>query len=846
MWVLESHGDFLDGQRMWLRPGRKYLFGRVKKDGVSFAIDHKTVSRKHFIIDVADVADAEVTQIHARTKITIIDQKSKSGTSVNGHTLKGYSLSRELTNVENSVRPGSLPHELIIKWQPCVFTFHLLKKELKAGVLKTKQDRLRPFGVKAINEFVSDNTTHVVAVKRNTPKGLQALICGKNLVSESYLDALEYATTPSNLDEEDDASPLERDFDKAWPPAKDHLPPPGKEPTLRPVETYQPGPDRTSIFKDYTFVFGDQSQFDNLLPVITTGHGKALLFKVFGGETTVDEAYQFMSNAAGRKGFGDPADDFDKGGVIMIRWNAQAEHVDWATNLINQLALRLDQRAIDQSEFLDAILANDASLLRQSVPLESNVEGVVAPPPSAAQSFASIRPPTQAQGSAMANGQIAAARSQPAASQQQNGTSTSASQRPGTQAAAGEDAQHGLTPAKAAAAPPPARRERSKMPPQTQKVFDDGFDPDAIVEYEDEDEKSDGDPNPESQESEDVVKDEPRSTRKRRRSVSSERDANLADDMDDLMPAAAAMKKRKLELEAEAKRKGIPVSSSKSTTMTKKPMKPEKEIDVREIARAQRQQEAEAAKRDEEDQLPPHDENDREAADLVAIEYMQLPVRVSKPNTRTGKNPEDDPRWDPKWNGRKNFKKFQPQETGAKRLSDHVTKVMVPLVSVKKNSGGVGEKYWPKSQEEKDREKQKRRKEKQKSQRTQSSAGQTQTQTLAGTGSTRRTSGIISDDNDDDRQTSPAATRLQEEAAAIVDHEIDMDSPRRTRGDDAARSQTQQSRGTKRPAAVTTTAAKRQKKLPVTTVHGSDSDDGGDSDDMKFKFGSRRRGKGRS
>ena len=862
MWILQSHEDFLDGKRLWLRPGRKYLFGRVKKDGVSFAIDHKTVSRKHFIIDVAEVTDSEVTQIHARTQITIIDQGSKSGTSVNGFALKGDSLSRDLTNAENTVRPGSLPHELIIKWQPCIVTYHLLKKDLKAGLLKVKQDRLKPLGVKAISDFVPDHTTHVVAAKRNTPKGLQGLICGKHLVSESYLDALEYTATPTNLDLEEDASPLERDFDKSWPAPKDHLPPPGKEPTLRPVETYQPGPDRTNIFKDFTFVFGDQAQHEILLPVITTGHGKALLLKVVSGETTVDEAHTFMSNAAGRKGFGEPADDSDKGGVIMVRWTGQPEHAEWAKNLINLLALKLDQRAIDQSEFLDAILANDASLLRQSVPFESNNEGKVAPPPSFAQSFASIRQGTQPRPNGRTNmgqpnGHENTTHSGPNVSQQQQRTLDIASQKLPPQSRPVQNGQPESTPNDEAQVR--ARRDRFKMPPPTQKVFDDGFDPDAIVDYEDDD---DDDEVAEPSHVEDSepgagVKDEPTSTRKRRRDPSpSQQEQSFANDMDELLPAATAMKKRKLELEAEAKRKGLPVPfSSTSAAPAKKPKKQEKEIDVREMARAHREKEAEAARRarEEEDLLPPHDENDREPANLVQIEYMDLPVRASKAAPRTGRNPEDDSRWDPKWNGRKNFKKFRPQEAGAKRLSDHTSKVFVELVSAKKNTGGLGDKYWPKSQEDKDKEKEKRRKEKQRSQRTQSSASQarTQTQTATDTGSTRRVSGILSDDDerDQDRQTSPAATRLQEEAAAIVDHDIDMDSPRRTRGDDA-RSQTQQQtqtqvqkQGTKRPApkSAAPAAKKRQKTIPVTTVHGSDSDDGGDSDDMKFKFGSRRR-----
>ena len=851
MWILESTGDFLDGKRLWLRPGRKYLFGRVKRDGVRFAIDHKTVSRKHFVIDVAEVEDSEVSQIHARTKIKIIDQNSKSGTYVNGNHLKGDDLpSRDLPNAENSVRPGNLPHELIIRWQPCVLTFHLLKKDQKAGVLKTKQDRLKPMGIKTINDFASEFTTHLVASKRNTPKGLQALICGKYLVADSYVDALEYASTPTNLDEEEDASLLERDFDKAWPAPKDHLPPPGREATVRPIETYEPDPSRTTIFQDYTFVFGDQSQYDNLLPVITTGHGKALLFKVIHGETTIDEAYQFISNAAGRKTFGDPGVESEKGGVIMVRWVPAAEHAEWAGELINQLALKIDQRAIDQSEFLDAILANDASLLRQSIPFESNIDGRVAPPSSAVQSFASVRQSSQGQvngekSDGRTNGDGSVTRSQPSQSQQINGNGTQPSQRGRTQAVSQQQAEPVAVESQA-----PPRRERFKMPPPTQKAFDDGFDENAII-YDDNDVEEEPSQVDDS-EPEVPLKSEPQSTRKRRRSSSPDLyQKAFEDDMEELLPAATAMKKRKLEREAEAKQQGLPSPfPSKSSASVKKPRKPEKEIDVREVARAQREKEREAARRaqEDEDRLPAFDETDREPANLVIIH--DLPVRESKPAPRTGRSPKDDPRWDPKWNDKKNFKRFQPQQRGTVRLSDRATKTIVPLAPVKKVTGGLGEKYWDKSQEEKDAKKKRKKKEKQRSQRTQS--GSTQTQTAKATGSTQRVNEIVTDDDQEDeaRRPSPAATRLQEEAAAIVDHEIDIESPRRTRGDDA-RSQTQretetQARGTKRPAPATKAPApkKRQKTLPVTTVHGSDSEID-DDDGTKFKFGTRKK-KGRA
>ena len=857
MWILESSGDFLNGKRLWLKPGKKYLFGRVKKDGVRFAIDHKTVSRRHFIIEVSDVQDGEVAQIHTRTKIKIIDQNSKSGTTVNGHILKGTDLpSRELDKANNSVRPGTT-QELLIKWQPCVVTFNLQKKELKSGVLKQKQDRVRPFGIKAIAEFAPDLTTHLVVIKRNTPKGLQALITGKFLVSESFIDAIEYAATPTNLDGDEDASPLELDFDTAWPSPKDHLPAPGREPTARPVEAYQPGPDRSNIFEKYVFVFGDQAQHETLLSVITTGHGKALHLKVVEGETTLDEVYDYMLKAGGKKSADGSTSRSERGGAVLVRWDSKSGNKEWTTDLINHVALKMDQRAIDQSEFLDAILANDATLLKQAIPFESMTEGRIAPPPSmVAPSFNSIRQsvPAATQANRATNGervpgtQALASSTSPSQAQQPSQTQKMSSQMNRSQP------QDSVEPEEAT---PQSRKDRFRMPPPPRKDFDDGFDSDDIVPYEESEEEVD------VKSDEDIIKAEPQSTRKRRRSPTPEQNGDSFDEeMDDLLPAATAMKRRKLELDAEAKRKGLPPPTTFVTEVpAPKPKKKKKEIeiDVREVARAQREKEAEEAEKRRErwENMPPIDETDKAPANLVVVETLNIPVRKLKITDRT--HPEDDPRWDPKWNGRKNFKKFRPQTSAPAKRAGHASKVIVPLVEVKRKGDGIGEQYWGKTDEEKERQRKKKEKERQRSQRTQAAREtqtqtQTQTQTARGTGpDTERLDEFDFNNSEDDdaRQTSPAATRLQEEAAAIVDHDIDMNSPRRTRGDDArARTQTQTqtqttTQGKKRPPPKGTAASqakKRQKTLPVTVVHGSESEE--DSDEMRFEFASRK-GKGK-
>jgi hypothetical protein len=369
------------GKRLWLKPGQRYLFGRVKKDGVRFLIDHKSISRKHFVIEVAAVEAGDGAHLHTRSKVTITDLKSKGGTQVDGKLLKDAAL--ELSNSEHHIKAGSTSTALTIKWVPIVLTFSLTPKEMKAkDPLKAQRERLENLDVKTVADYVSGRTTHVIAGKRNTAKGLQALIYAKSIVDTSFIDALIYAAAPGDLAEEENLSPLEQDFDAALPRAKDYLPAAGKEPTTRPHESYAPDPSRANIFEGYTFVFGDEAQFNLLMPAVTSGYGKALLMKIVAGETNVDECVQYMRNAAGEKGFGDPKGPRDNGGAIMVRWNPKAEWSKWTDDLINGASFAIGQRAIDQGEFLDSILSNDPTVLRRSFEFESTSSGASFLPPT--------------------------------------------------------------------------------------------------------------------------------------------------------------------------------------------------------------------------------------------------------------------------------------------------------------------------------------------------------------------------------------------------------------------------------------------------------------------------------
>ena len=261
-----------------------------------------------------------------------------------------------------------------IKWQPVVLSFSFSSKETKGNrdALVPVRGRLEDLDIKTIMAYLLDKTTHVVAGKRNTAKGLQALINGKYIVDNSFLDAIVYATTPGNLDEPESVSPLEEDFDAHWPDAAKYLPPPGREPGQRSSELFAPNPGRKEVFVGYTFVFCNLRQFENLLSPISNGGGKALYCEVNMGKTSVGEIVRFVKDAAGEKGFGEFEDGSVGKGVVVVKFQSEKGFEEWCLETQIEVSLALGQRLIEQNEFLDAILSNDASTLRRALPEDTS------------------------------------------------------------------------------------------------------------------------------------------------------------------------------------------------------------------------------------------------------------------------------------------------------------------------------------------------------------------------------------------------------------------------------------------------------------------------------------------
>ncbi|KAJ5484656.1 hypothetical protein N7453_012124 [Penicillium expansum] len=349
MWILDSTGDFLEGKRVWLRPGKKYLFGRFYRDGVRHAVNHNSISRKHMTIEISPVNPRDGLSPRARSSITITDLDSKKGTVVDERRIQGECKLEK--SDEHVIQLAKYQHTLRIKWEPVVLTLSASSKQVRGeDPLAHVRSRLEDLDIKTIMDYIVDHTTHVVQRKRNTAKGLQALVNGNDLENVESL------------------CPLETDFELAWPDPNQHLPPPGKEPTQRPATAFAPKSARLNVFDGYTFIFGDQAQFENLQGPINNGQGKALFYQVEDGVTTAVDIVRFMKKAAGGKGVG--SERHGSGGVVLVRFRSKGDLKQWSIDVGNEVALMTDQRVIEQREFLDAILGNDASPLCRALPTE--------------------------------------------------------------------------------------------------------------------------------------------------------------------------------------------------------------------------------------------------------------------------------------------------------------------------------------------------------------------------------------------------------------------------------------------------------------------------------------------
>lgn len=693
-----------------------------------------------------------------------------------------------------------------------VLTYSFTGRELKNDPLTTLRADLEQLDIKFLTDYNVRATTHVVSKKRNTAKGLQALINAKHIVTGTFTDAIIASATV----QEGDESPLEQDFDAAWPNALEHLPPRGAEATQSPASDYAPNPARQDIFSGFTFIFYDKAQWENLLAPITNGQGKAVYREVVAHETDVDDFVGYVKSLAGKKGLGSFEDGATGKGVVVVRYvPAKGDDIAWYADFTTAVSLQLDHRTIEQKEFLEAILVNDAKILRRPLPA-STQEGPGATP--TAQSRAS---------EPSADVEMADA----------GKSATSASQEPSqseTQSA-------------------PLRRNRTRRPATKRfKGFDDDDDddipainsipsyvpePETVPEQHQQDTPGDDEGLFVSQGSV-MASQEPepprRATRKRGPPFSHEDEI-----MDDIAPAAAAAKRRRIARGEEPVLRDPtpePMDEEPESKPAEKPKKVKKEIDVLEVAR-KRREEAEAKARAEQEDLDnlPDDIDLAEIRRLAIVE--EIPVRAPA-SVRTREQDIADGRWDPRWNGRKNFKRFRPRGEVAGRPPN---RVIIRLEQVKPKEFGVGDDYWLEDEEPR-RESQPPVS--QASRRSESLAGQDAPRAMKSQLRRQAAQRTVSDDSDEE-DTGPVSLGISEVEQASSRPRSSRASQRTSQrtavsqvGSASTRTSTRastQKRAVTQPAAEVPAKRPRQTRRAAVAAESEDSDE-----EVGFRFGRRR------
>ncbi|TKA72443.1 hypothetical protein B0A55_08001 [Friedmanniomyces simplex] len=676
MWLLSSDGDVMDGKRQWLRPGTTHFQGRSsgRIDGkkVRF-IDHKSVSRKHLIITVGEVEGDDATKLHKRPTVTLQDN-SKTGTNLNGERFN--KTSKTLEGKENKIKLGHYEQTFVITWQPVVLTFVNLGKKGKGDALEAQKQQLVGTDVKGLTEYVSNETTHVVAKKRNIAVALQALVQGRRLVAYDWVEALAAATKQEGRDSFGDLneSLLEVDFDAHWPKEDESVPPTSNEPVPRPAEYLKPNLERMEVFTDFVFIFLSQGKYDDLMPVVTSGGGKALLWDVKVGESSGDDLVSYVKEVAGKK------DDEQfrlsqqtgRGGVVVVRLG---EGDDWTTSFMQSVDEELEQHSILLNEFLDVILTADASgirrpLMRAEKSVQHVEESVTASqaPSGSRQDQPMDVVAEQSQAAEQANRNV------------QNGPEEQEPEQPAEQ--------------------PTTTKKKWNRRTITKSRFQ-GFDEFDTSQFAKAPSASPEPSQAPSMQAMDLDPSQPGQTQQTQHSTRKRpaptQEADEPEDLyETLLTGQAALKRRK----TEAARKGENNSFAKSfvesdrvaTEKAARSKKKEQQLDVKAALAERKKAEEERRRKDEEalrEQLAGVDL--AELNDLAQIEEMEIPVREHPPPRRTEPGAQS-ARWDPAWDGRKNFKKFRPQ--GQRRDGPRPRQVIVQLEEVTQVTNGLGAEYW--------------------------------------------------------------------------------------------------------------------------------------------------------
>ena len=394
-------------------------------------------------------------------------------------------------------------------------------------------------------------------------------------------------------------------------------------------------------------------------------------------ENTVEAVVEFVKEVAGQKDSSQfrLSQQTGGGGIVVVRFN---ERDETSRAFLRGIDLALDQRAVEQNEFLDAILMANASGMRRQLEYSADEPDV-----NGSADAHNSRPQSQQQQQQQQKRAVAVADSPPAEQEP-----------PRTQPGPEEQA----APAKQSTEEPSTavrRRNRRVITQSRFKGFDD-FDASQFSR------PASGSPEPpvnvsQASSTRNMDVDEP-SQAPRAQQDSRKRPAPVAEAEEEenmyasILNSHAAMKRQKTQAAQNGERNSASRSFAESDTATAggatKGKKKATERDVMAEGQSRRKQQEEQRRQDEESlrNIEGLDLNDVKAQ----VEEMELPVRDHP--ARNADVDRSSGRWDPAWNGRKNFKKFRRQ--GERQEGPRLQRVIVTLEEVPKKGHGIGDEYW--------------------------------------------------------------------------------------------------------------------------------------------------------
>ncbi|OZJ01740.1 hypothetical protein BZG36_05185, partial [Bifiguratus adelaidae] len=316
MWLLQGV-EALAGIRIYLLPEQTISIGR--KGCEIIVPQDMSVSRKHASITVGSNPVEYVGKLDARCSVTVEDHASKYGTRVKDKRIETCELQQG-----DIIALGTQKSQFRLDWHPMVIGYSALKE----SALDKLQRLAMKLDFKISRDWKPGVMTHLYMQQiEPTSKVIQALVDMVPLVNEEWLDVLDGSLSANSTH-------------AVIPSPEAYMPPVAPDPHHEHLPiTYDPRPQRKSLFKGKTFVFFGEPKRKEIKSIITHASGQLLDFSPTGA-TNADTIIQQLST------YSEPN--------IIRPPTTQLSAVDWE-DLCEAVTL-LRARMIDEEEVSYAIL----------------------------------------------------------------------------------------------------------------------------------------------------------------------------------------------------------------------------------------------------------------------------------------------------------------------------------------------------------------------------------------------------------------------------------------------------------------------------------------------------------